>query len=218
MSKKKKSSESIYQSLCLAGLQNALNYKVMVTLPVLTRFEFLFVIDSSVCFLIGLYYISWMLGEKADCMQSSKKIPHWNFFYKKKWRPLNLKFCTRTLYTLVNSNILMLTANRTRAQFKVRARCQATTQEKKILSSLTAVSSIQPSLSFFLSIQSQLLPHHLATGLIFFKGENLEIGPLILAPVATPISCCFCCWQKTTCAVVIVRKEERTPTTPGYGV
>ena len=129
--KKKKSSESIYQSLCLAGLQNALNYKVMVTLPVLTRFEFLFVIDSSVCFLIGLYYISWMLGEKADCMQSSKKIPHWNFFYKKKWRPLNLKFCTRTLYTLVNSNISMLTANRTRAQFKVRARCQATTQEKK---------------------------------------------------------------------------------------
>lgn len=55
----------------------------MVTLPVLTRFEFLFVIDLSVCFLIGLYYISWMLGEKADSMQSSKKIPHWNFFYKK---------------------------------------------------------------------------------------------------------------------------------------
>ena len=44
------------------------------------------------------------------------------------------------------------------------------------------------------------------------------MGPLILAPVATPISCCFCCWQKMTCAVVIVRKEERTPTTPGYGV
>ena len=121
-------------------------------------------------------------------------------------------------HTLVNSNISMLTANRTRAQFKVRACCQATTQGKKNLSSLTAVSSIQPSLSFFLSIQSQLPPHYLATGLIFFKGENLEMGPLILAPVTTPLSCCFCCWQKMTCADVIVRKEERTPTASGYGV
>lgn len=134
----------------------------MVTLPVLTRFEFLFVIDSSVCFLLGLYYISWMLGEKADCMQSSKKNSSLEFFYKKKWRPLNLKFCTRTLYTLVNSNISMLTANRTRTQFKVRARCQATTQGKKKFCplsqlypafSLVSLFSCRFSPSFYLIIQ-----------------------------------------------------------------
>lgn len=183
--------------------------KVMVTLPVLTRFEFLFVIDSSFCFLLGLS-VSRMLGEKANCKQSTEKFLIGTFFIKK-WKPLNLKFCTRTL---VNSNISMLTTNRTHYEDPL----LGNHLEKNILSSLTAVSSIQPSFSFFLSIQSQLLPHFLATGLIFFKGENLEMGPLILAPVTTPLSCCFCCLQKMTCADVIVRKEERTPTAPGYGV
>ena len=55
--------------------------KVMVTLPVLTRFEFLFVIDSSFCFLLGLS-VSRMLGEKANCKQFTKN-SYRNFFYKK---------------------------------------------------------------------------------------------------------------------------------------
>lgn len=66
-----------------------------------------------------------MLGEKADCKQSSKKIPHWNFFYKKKMEAFEFEILYSNIprYTLVNSNISMLTANWTRAQFKVRARC-----------------------------------------------------------------------------------------------
>ena len=56
--------------------------KVMVTLPVLTRFEFLFVIDSSFCFLLGLS-VSRMLGEKANCKQFTKKFLIGTFFIKK---------------------------------------------------------------------------------------------------------------------------------------